>query len=78
MENMTNPSNTEEIVVPGKLTRYTINVKTRKIRSKYFTNKIGSEHGKYVNHIDFPTINEAFRGQKVSFLYNVSTFRMIQ
>ena len=61
-----NPSETNtEMSASGELTRITFNLKTRKVSSTSFPNGIDNELARYVNHIDFPAINEAYRGKKV-------------
>ena len=66
MENFMNPTETNEgISASGELTRITFNLKNRKVSSTSFPNGVDSELARYVNHIDFPAINEAYRGKEV-------------
>ena len=66
-ENLMNPSETNtDMSASGELTRITFNLKTRKVSSTSFPNGIDNELARYVNHIDFPAINEAYRGKEVN------------
>ena len=68
MEKFMNPSETNEgMSASGELTRITFNLKNRKVSSSRFPNGVDSNLARYVNHIDFPAINEAYRGKQVWF-----------
>ena len=64
----------EEISSSGELTRYKFNLKTRKLSNQNFPNGIDSELARYVNHIDFPIINEAYRGKEYCVIYGWSSY----
>jgi len=77
LENMINPpekiDETSESSTTGdsEAMRYTINIKTGDVKINTFENIIKS---KFINHFDFPTINEDYRGKKYCYTYGMSAF----
>jgi len=77
LENMLNPpaegskeaevSTTEHLEV----TRYNINMDTGSVETSTFQNTINS---RFINHFDFPMINENYRGKKYCYVYGLSAF----
>ena len=61
-----NPPDTVNVVENASLVRYSINLKTERIFGYSLPIEVKSELYQYVNHLDFPTINEAYRGKKVN------------
>ena len=77
LENMLNPpadgTKEAEISTAGNLevTRYKIGLKTGDVTTSTFPNRINS---RFINHFDFPTINEDYRGKKYCYAYGLSAF----
>merc|ERR1719427_1941514 len=54
-----------------EVTRYTINIVSGDITTSTFPNTINS---RFINHFDFPTINEDYRGKAYCYTYGVSAY----
>ena len=66
IENIMNPPEKVKEVEFASLTRYTFNLKTKNILGFSLPIGMRSELSRYVNQLEFPTINEAYRGKKVN------------
>ena len=63
---MLNPPEISKGTTGGaEITRYHINLETSIVKDSKFPNFLNGS--RYVNHFDFPTINEAYRGKEVIF-----------
>ena len=73
LENMLNPPEvSKDVSTSGEgqaLTRYVLNMETKKISHSTFPNTIKS---KFINSFDFPTINEEYRGREYCIIYGWS------
>ena len=72
LDRMLNPpenSTSDETSTCGKdqVTRYTINLETKKVEASTFPNLLeGTSYARYINKFDMGVINEAYRGRKVN------------
>ena len=70
LENMLNPpdfSNGTTPMAGAEVTRYHIYLDTGSVEATTFPNLMNGN--RYINTFDFPTINEAYRGKEVGYMY---------